>query len=106
VEERSDAVDDAPIVRFINKVMLDAIKRGASDIRFEPYDPSYRIGFRLDGVLKEVAGPPVQLAIKLAARLKVMSRLDIAERRVPQDGRLKMKIFKKRATALRVRTAP
>ncbi len=82
-EERSDAVDDAPIVRFINKVMVDAIKRGASDIHFEPYERSYRIRFRLDGVLKEVATPPVQLAVKLAARLKVMSRLDIAERRVP-----------------------
>jgi len=94
--DRSD-VDDAPIVRFVNKVMLDAIKRGASDIHFEPYERSYRIRFRLDGVLKEVAAPPVQLAIKMAARLKVMSRLDIAERRVPQDGRIKMKISKNRA---------
>jgi type IV pilus assembly protein PilB len=104
--ERSDAVDDAPIVRFINKVMLDAIKKGASDIHFEPYERSYRIRFRLDGVLKEVAAPPVQLAIKLAARLKVMSRLDIAERRVPQDGRIKMKISKNRAIDFRVSTCP
>ena len=104
--ERSDAVDDAPIVRFINKVMLDAIKRGASDIHFEPYERSYRIRFRLDGVLKEVAAPPVQLAIKMAARLKVMSRLDIAERRVPQDGRIKMKISKNRAIDFRVSTCP
>ena len=103
--ERSD-VDDAPIVRFINKVMLDAIRRGASDIHFEPYERSYRIRFRLDGVLKEVATPPVQLAIKLAARLKVMSRLDIAERRVPQDGRIKMKISKNRAIDFRVSTCP
>jgi len=103
--ERSD-VEDAPIVRFINKVMLDAIKRGASDIHFEPYERSYRIRFRLDGVLKEVASPPVQLAIKLAARLKVMSRLDIAERRVPQDGRIKMKISKNRAIDFRVSTCP
>jgi type IV pilus assembly protein PilB len=104
--ERSDAVDDAPIVRFINKVMLDAIKKGASDIHFEPYERSYRIRFRLDGVLKEVATPPVQLAIKMAARLKVMSRLDIAERRVPQDGRIKMKISKNRAIDFRVSTCP
>jgi len=104
--DRSDAVDDAPIVRFINKVMLDAIKRGASDIHFEPYERSYRIRLRLDGVLKEVANPPVQLAIKMAARLKVMSRLDIAERRVPQDGRIKMKISKNRAIDFRVSTCP
>jgi type IV pilus assembly protein PilB len=103
--ERSD-VDDAPIVRFINKVMLDAIKKGASDIHFEPYERSYRIRFRLDGVLKEMANPPVQLAIKMAARLKVMSRLDIAERRVPQDGRIKMKISKNRAIDFRVSTCP
>ncbi|MDH5274760.1 MAG: ATPase, T2SS/T4P/T4SS family, partial [Gammaproteobacteria bacterium] len=79
-DRSSDAVDDAPIVRFINKVMLDAIKKGASDIHFEPYERSYRIRLRLDGILKEVANPPVQLAIKMAARLKVMSRMDIAER--------------------------
>ena len=103
--DRAD-VDDAPIVRFVNKVMLDAIKRGASDIHFEPYERSYRIRFRLDGILKEVAGPPVQLAGKIAARLKVMSRLDIAERRVPQDGRIKMKISKNRAIDFRVSTCP
>jgi len=103
--ERAD-VDDAPIVRFVNKVMLDAIKRGASDIHFEPYERSYRIRFRLDGVLKEVATPPVQLAVKLAARLKVMSRLDIAERRVPQDGRIKMRISKNRAIDFRLSTCP
>ena len=103
--DRSD-VEDAPIVRFINKVMLDAIRRGASDIHFEPYERSYRIRFRLDGVLKEVAAPPVQLGYKLAARLKVMSRLDIAERRVPQDGRIKMKISKTRAIDFRVSTCP
>ncbi len=103
--DRAD-VDDAPIVRFVNKVMLDAIKRGASDIHFEHYERSYRIRFRLDGILKEVAGPPVQLAGKIAARLKVMSRLDIAERRVPQDGRIKMKISKNRAIDFRVSTCP
>ena len=105
-DHSSDAVDDAPIVRFINKVMLDAIKKGASDIHFEPYERSYRIRLRLDGILKEVANPPVQLAIKMAARLKVMSRMDIAERRVPQDGRIKMKISKNRAIDFRVSTCP
>ena len=104
--DRASDVDDAPIVRFVNKVMLDAIKKGASDIHFEPYERSYRIRFRLDGVLKEMATPPVQLAIKMAARLKVMSRLDIAERRVPQDGRIKMKISKNRAIDFRVSTCP
>jgi type IV pilus assembly protein PilB len=101
-----DDVEDAPIVRFVNKVLLDAIKKGASDIHFEPYEKTYRIRLRLDGYLKELAAPPVQLAIKLAARLKVMSRLDIAERRVPQDGRIKMRISKNRAIDFRVSTCP
>lgn len=101
-----DDVEDAPIVRFVNKVLLDAIKKGASDIHFEPYEKSYRIRLRLDGYLKELAAPPVQLAGKLAARLKVMSRLDIAERRVPQDGRIKMRISKNRAIDFRVSTCP
>ena len=101
-----DDVEDAPIVRFVNKVLLDAIKKGASDIHFEPYEKSYRIRLRLDGYLKELAAPPVQLASKLAARIKVMSRLDIAERRVPQDGRIKMRISKNRAIDFRVSTCP
>jgi len=101
-----DDVEDAPIVRFVNKVLLDAIKKGASDIHFEPYEKSYRIRLRLDGYLKELASPPVQLAVKLAARLKVMSRLDIAERRIPQDGRIKMRISKNRAIDFRVSTCP
>jgi type IV pilus assembly protein PilB len=101
-----DDVEDAPIVRFVNKVLLDAIKRGASDIHFEPYEKTYRIRLRLDGFLKEIASPPVQLAIKLAARIKVMSRLDIAERRIPQDGRIKMRISKTRAIDFRVSTCP
>ncbi len=101
-----DDVEDAPIVRFINKMMLDAIRRGASDIHFEPYEKMYRVRLRMDGVLKEVAQPPVQLAGKMAARLKVMSRLDIAERRVPQDGRIKMKLSKTRAIDFRVSTCP
>ena len=101
-----DDVEDAPIVRFVNKVMLDAIRRGASDIHFEPYEKTYRVRLRMDGVLKEIAQPPVQLAQKLSARLKVMSRLDIAERRVPQDGRIKMKLSKNRAIDFRVSTCP
>jgi len=101
-----DDVEDAPIVRFVNKVMLDAIRRGASDIHFEPYEKIYRVRFRMDGVLKEIAQPPVALAQKLSARLKVMARLDIAERRVPQDGRIKMKLSKTRAIDFRVSTCP
>src|SRR5688572_27351640 len=101
-----DDVEDAPIVRFVNKVLLDAIKKGASDVHFEPYEKTFRIRTRLDGVLKEVAMPPVQLAVKIAARLKVMSRLDIAERRVPQDGRIKMRLSKNRAIDFRVSTCP
>src|SRR5277367_4171852 len=99
-------VEDAPIVRFVNKILLDAIKKGASDIHFEPYEKSFRIRTRIDGVLKEVALPPVQLAVKIVARLKVMSRLDIAERRVPQDGRIKMRLSKNRAIDFRVSTCP
>ena len=99
-------VEDAPIVRFVNKLMLDAIRRGASDIHFEPYEKTYRVRFRMDGVLKEIAQPPVQLAGKLSARLKVMSRLDIAERRVPQDGRIKMRLSKNRAIDFRMSTCP
>src|ERR1700761_4472021 len=101
-----DDVEDAPIVRFVNKIMLDAIKKGASDIHFEPYEKLFRIRTRLDGVLKEVALPPVQLAGKIVARLKVMARLDIAERRVPQDGRIKMRLSKNRAIDFRVSTCP
>jgi type IV pilus assembly protein PilB len=99
-------VEDAPVVRFVNKVMVDAIKRGASDIHFEPYEKIFRIRFRQDGVLTEFAKPPVTLAMKLAARLKVMARLDIAERRIPQDGRIKMRLSKNRAIDFRVNTCP
>jgi len=101
-----DDVEDAPIVRFVNKLMLDAIRRGASDIHFEPYEKTYRVRFRMDGVLKEIAQPPVQLAQKLSARLKVMARLDIAERRVPQDGRIKMRLSKNRSIDFRVSSCP
>ncbi len=105
-EVTSADVDDAPVVRFVNKVMLDAIKRGASDIHFEPYEKYYRIRLRQDGVLNEIARPPVALASKVAARLKVMARLDIAERRIPQDGRIKMRLSKNRAIDFRVNTCP
>jgi type IV pilus assembly protein PilB len=101
-----DDIEDAPVVRFVNKVLLDAIKRGASDIHFEPYEKIFRVRTRLDGVLSEVAQPPVALANKVCARLKVMSRMDIAERRVPQDGRIKMRLSKRRAIDFRVNTCP
>jgi type IV pilus assembly protein PilB len=99
-------IEDAPVVRFVNKILLDAIKRGASDVHFEPYEKTFRVRTRLDGVLSEVAQPPVALATKVCARLKVMSRLDIAERRVPQDGRIKMRLSKNRAIDFRVNTCP
>ena len=103
----SDAdTDDTPVVRFINKVLLDAINKGASDIHFEPYERTYRVRYRLDGVLSVVAEPPVALASRMAARLKVMSRLDISERRVPQDGRIKLQLSKNRAIDFRLSTCP
>jgi type IV pilus assembly protein PilB len=105
-DDRRDDVEDAPVVRFVNKILLDAIKRGASDVHFEPYEKIFRVRTRLDGVLSEVATPPVLLANKVCARLKVMSRMDIAERRVPQDGRIKMRLSKNRAIDFRVNTCP
>jgi len=99
-------IDDTPVVRFVNKVLLDAIKRGASDIHVEPYEKVFRVRFRIDGILQEVAQPPLNLAGRLTARLKVMSRMDISERRVPQDGRIKLKISKNRAIDFRVNTCP
>ncbi|WP_440874500.1 type IV-A pilus assembly ATPase PilB [Thalassotalea sp. PLHSN55] len=98
--------DDAPIVVYINKILLDAIKKGASDLHFEPYEKAYRIRFRIDGILTEVARPPVSLSSRMAARLKVMSKLDIAERRVPQDGRIKLALSKKKSIDFRVSTLP
>lgn len=102
----ADGTEDAPIVRFVNKILLDAIRLGASDIHFEPYEKIYRIRLRADGILKEVARPPVNLAGKIAARLKVMSQLDISERRLPQDGRIKLKLSKTRAIDFRVNSLP
>jgi type IV pilus assembly protein PilB len=105
-EIQKDDIEDAPVVRFVNKILLDAIKRGASDVHFEPYEKIFRVRTRLDGVLSQVATPPVILANKVCARLKVMSRMDIAERRVPQDGRIKMRLSKNRAIDFRVNTCP
>ncbi len=103
----SDAeIDEAPIVKFVNKVLLDAINKGASDLHFEPYEKAYRLRFRIDGMLHEVASPPVQLGPRLAARLKVMSNMNLAEKRVPQDGRIKMVLSKNRAIDFRVNTLP
>ncbi len=99
-------IDDAPVVRFVNKILLDAINRGASDIHFEPYEKRYRVRLRTDGMLKEVASPPIQLAGKISARIKVMSRLDISEKRVPQDGRIKLTLSKNKAIDFRVNTCP
>ena len=98
--------EDAPIVVYINKILLDAIKKGASDLHFEPYEKSYRIRFRIDGILSEVSRPSIKLASRMAARLKVMSKLDIAERRVPQDGRIKIALSKKKSIDFRVSTLP
>ena len=99
-------VDDAPVVKYVNKILLDAINKGASDIHFEPYEKRYRVRYRIDGILSEVASPPISLAAKLTSRVKVMSRMDISERRVPQDGRIKLKLSKKRAIDFRVNTCP
>jgi type IV pilus assembly protein PilB len=98
--------DDAPVVRFVNKMLLDAIKGGSSDLHFEPYEKTYRVRFRTDGILHEAARPPIQLAPRISARLKVMASLDISERRKPQDGRIKMKISKTKAIDFRVNTLP
>ncbi len=102
---QSDA-EDAPVVKYVNKILVDAINKGASDIHFEPYEKRYRIRYRIDGILTEVASPPINIAGKLTARVKVMSRMDISERRVPQDGRIKLKLSKKRAIDFRVNTLP
>ena len=105
-DDSGSDIDDTPVVRFINKILLDAIKKGASDIHFEPYEKSYRVRLRIDGVLSEVAKPPLAMSNKMCARIKVMSRMDTAERRVPQDGRIKLKISKTKAIDFRVNTCP
>lgn len=105
-EDEQPEKDDPPIVVYINKILLDAIKKGASDLHFEPYEKTYRIRFRIDGILSEVATPPISLASRMAARLKVMAKLDIAERRVPQDGRIKLTLSQKKSIDFRVSTLP
>ena len=102
----SDGVDEAPVVKFVNKMLVDAIRMGASDLHFEPYEKTFRVRFRVDGVMQKMANPPVQLASKIAARLKVMSQMDISERRIPQDGRIKLKISKDKAIDFRVNSLP
>ncbi len=102
----TNSEDDAPIVKYINKVLVDAVRKGASDLHFEPYEKKYRIRFRIDGILYEIATPPVNLANRFSARLKVMARLDIAERRLPQDGRIKLRLAKNKSIDLRVSTLP
>ncbi|KAA8733703.1 type IV-A pilus assembly ATPase PilB [Acinetobacter qingfengensis] len=106
VDDEASNEDEAPIVRYINKLLIDAIRLGASDLHFEPYEKMYRVRYRIDGVLREVARPPQQLATRLAARLKVMSQMDISEKRVPQDGRIKLKLSKTKSIDFRVNSLP
>jgi len=101
-----DEANDAPVVKYVNKILVDAINKGASDIHFEPYEKRYRVRYRVDGILAEVASPPISIAAKLTARVKVMSRMDIAERRLPQDGRIKLHLSKKRSIDFRVNSCP
>ena len=105
-DDTVSAANDAPVVRFVNKMLTDAIRVGSSDLHFEPFEKAYRVRFRIDGVLHEVARPPVNLARRISARLKVMSQMDISERRVPQDGRIKLKISRSKAIDFRVNTLP
>ncbi|MCX7626915.1 MAG: type IV-A pilus assembly ATPase PilB [Methylophilaceae bacterium] len=105
-EVSSVEIDDAPVVRFIHKILLDAINMGASDLHFEPYEKFYRIRFRIDGILREIAQPPLAIKEKIASRIKVISNMDISEKRVPQDGRMKLVLSKNRAIDFRVSTLP
>ncbi|UUS65436.1 MULTISPECIES: type IV-A pilus assembly ATPase PilB [unclassified Acinetobacter] len=107
-QEDEDEVtgDEAPIVKYINKLLVDAIRMGASDLHFEPYEKSYRVRYRVDGVLRTITNPPLQLATRLASRLKVMSQMDISEKRIPQDGRIKLKLSKNKAIDFRVNSLP
>ena len=104
--DEDTAEDEAPIVKYINKLLVDAIRMGASDLHFEPYEKSYRVRYRVDGVLRTITNPPLQLASRLASRLKVMSRMDISEKRIPQDGRIKLKLSKTKAIDFRVNSLP
>ena len=102
----AEVEDEAPIVSFVNKVLLDAIKDGASDIHIEPYEKIYRVRFRVDGILKEIARPPLNIATRICSRVKIMSSMDISERRLPQDGRIKLKLSRTKAVDFRVNTLP
>lgn len=104
--ETSNEVDDTPVVRFLHKMLLDAVNMRASDLHFEPYEHSYRVRFRIDGELREIASPPLAIKDKLASRIKVISRMDISEKRVPQDGRMKLKLGQDRVIDFRVSTLP
>jgi type IV pilus assembly protein PilB len=99
-------IEDAPVVKYVNKILVDAINKGASDIHFEPYEKRYRVRYRIDGILCEIASPPITIAAKLTSRVKVMSRMDISEKRVPQDGRIKLRLSLNRAIDFRVNTCP
>ena len=105
-EDEKEKGEEAPIVKYINKLLIDAIRMGASDLHFEPYEKMYRVRYRVDGVLRQIATPPLQLANRLASRLKVMSQMDISEKRVPQDGRIKLKLSKNKAIDFRVNSLP
>ena len=105
-EDDNQQADEAPIVKYINKLLIDAIRMGASDLHFEPYEKSYRVRYRIDGVLRQIANPPLQLSTRLASRLKVMSQMDISEKRLPQDGRIKLKLSKTKAIDFRVNSLP
>ncbi|RZG83150.1 type IV-A pilus assembly ATPase PilB [Acinetobacter venetianus] len=105
-EDTSNQGDESPIVKYINKLLIDAIRMGASDLHFEPYEKMYRVRYRVDGVLRQIANPPLQMANRLASRLKVMSQMDISEKRMPQDGRIKLKLSKTKAIDFRVNSLP
>ncbi|CAM4179382.1 type IV-A pilus assembly ATPase PilB [Acinetobacter pragensis] len=105
-DDEEEKGEEAPIVKYINKLLVDAIRMGASDLHFEPYEKIYRVRYRVDGVLRQIANPPLQLANRLASRLKVMSQMDISEKRVPQDGRIKLKLSKSKAIDFRVNSLP
>lgn len=105
-EEETANQDESPIVKYINKLLIDAIRLGASDLHFEPYEKTYRVRYRIDGVLRQIATPPLQLASRLASRIKIMSQMDISEKRVPQDGRIKLKFSQHKAIDFRVNSLP
>lgn len=105
-KDDDDPENEAPIVKYVNKLLVDAIRSGASDLHFEPYEKTYRVRYRIDGILKQIATPPIQLANRLSSRLKVMSQMDISEKRIPQDGRIKLKLSKNKAIDFRVNSLP